>query len=668
MEKYVNRWMIVALTVAGILFIKVSSASIDVKEQAWSYFQQGERYFQERRFEDAISSYLEALQLVPDDGPILLEENITKKFVPNGRGIQEQLKTSSVDYLPNERIQSIEKLRLKALKHINPPNLELQWVTLQEPTHDNILDGGETGTIVLSIKNHGKGPASNVVLEIEADSTQGLQFEKVLRLLDFSPSEHRIIRWPVKVAKDIQDANRSFRIQAKEEDGFDSSALLVSVKTLPHRPPKLEIADIRIEGAVGDNRIEPSELITMVARIKNLGDGVADDVQSTLSFEDKNIFFSPDTKPTYSVGALFPGEFRDVEYMFMTNRRITTNFVGAQISINHQSDSRGIRKKVKIPLYIAPPKPIAVKPSINRSRAQSEPAVADIDAVIPIGRHKNEHAVAVVIGNQHYQASGVPHVNYAINDAEVIQRYLVNTLGYREHNIIYLEDATAAKFNETFGNATNFAGKLYNYVKPGESDVFIYYSGHGAPDTNDALNPGTYFVPVDVNPTYIATSGYSLEVFYKNLAQLPARNITVVLDTCFSGAVVGGSLINAKPTAIKTSVYTPSLPNAVIFASATGTQISSWYNEKKHGLFTYFFLKGLGGEADNNSDNKVTTGEMELYLKKNVTYQARRLNGLEQTPMVIQGVDKLKELILVEYPDKLLKQNMYVQTENEHGF
>lgn len=73
---------------------------------------------------------------------------------------------------------------------------------------------------------------------------------------------------------------------------------------------------------------------------------------------------------------------------------------------------------------------------------------------------------------------------------------------------------------------------------------------------------------------------------------------------------------------------------ALLITSAAVDQVSTWYPEKRHSLFTYYFLKGLQGEADLNRDKKITMGEMKEYLKENVPYMARRLSGTEQTPVV----------------------------------
>ena len=97
-----------------------------------------------------------------------------------------------------------------------------------------------------------------------------------------------------------------------------------------------------------------------------------------------------------------------------------------------------------------------------------------------------------MIGNRNYEHSDVPAVEYALRDAEVMRRYLVEAFGYREGNIIFVPDASAARLQEIFGTASDPKGQLYNYVKPGESDVFIYYSGHGVPDLETGKTVGLF--------------------------------------------------------------------------------------------------------------------------------------------------------------------------------
>jgi len=78
------------------------------------------------------------------------------------------------------------------------------------------------------------------------------------------------------------------------------------------------------------------------------------------------------------------------------------------------------------------------------------------------------------------------------------------------------------------------------------------------------------------------------------------------------------------------------LTEGAVFTSSSGDEISSWYPEMGHGLFTYFFLKALRGEADMDGDRRITAGELSAYVadrSEGVPYWARRLyQGRQQTP------------------------------------
>ena len=263
-------------------------------------------------------------------------------------------------------------------------------------------------------------------------------------------------------------------------------------------------------------------------------------------------------------------------------------------------------------------------------------AVADVDTDIPRTDAVNQDAVAVVIGNRNYSEYNpdVPDVDFAQHDAAVMKQYLTRTLGYQEGNILYYENATNSVFRSVFGTRETATGRLAHLVKPGLSDVFIFYSGHGAPDVTEQEG---YFVPVDCAPDDVRLNGYSLGLFYGNLRQVEARSFTVVIDACFSGGSPQGMLISsASPVGIRVTNPALTLKNAAVFTSSSGDEVSSWYPEMGHGLFTYFFLKGLQGAADADEDGAISTGELHAYAADGtggVPYMARRLyGGRAQTP------------------------------------
>jgi len=258
---------------------------------------------------------------------------------------------------------------------------------------------------------------------------------------------------------------------------------------------------------------------------------------------------------------------------------------------------------------------------------------------IPKTGASNSDAIAVVIGNSNY--SNTKNVDFAVNDAKTMKKYLINTLGYKEGNIMYVENATNSKFEVIFGDERGPDGKLKDWIKPGRSDVFVYYSGHGAPGLNDKKG---YLVPIDGEPQYIENSCYPADVFYNNLAQLDAKSITVVIDACFSGADLFESI---SPIVIKVTTENK-INNGLVFTSSSANEVSSWYNEKGHGMFTYFFLKAIHDKnGDVNNDGQLTAQEIQNYITDHadgVPYYSKRLHGVQQTPQ-LEGVNKEKVIV-----------------------
>lgn len=281
--------------------------------------------------------------------------------------------------------------------------------------------------------------------------------------------------------------------------------------------------------------------------------------------------------------------------------------------------------------------------------AEKEPPVAspaeplalasDVDRDIPRTGVRNPDAIAVVIGNRSYSHRDIPSVDYAGNDAETIKKYLINVLGYRDGNVIYVENATKGRFEALFGSRDDHRGKLYNWLKEGESDIFIYYSGHGAPDPKTKRG---YFVPTDADPQVIGLTGYSLDLLYANIAktarEMRTPNVFIVVDACFSGATEKGLLLkNVSPMVITVDNPLMNIPNAVVLSSSKGDEVSSWYPTKGHSMFTYFFLKALKDKAQ-GIRSEITSGEIFDLITdktKGLPYYARRLHGRTQTPQLM---------------------------------
>ena len=266
----------------------------------------------------------------------------------------------------------------------------------------------------------------------------------------------------------------------------------------------------------------------------------------------------------------------------------------------------------------------------------AELAKIDAELAPPASRVKpKDHAYAVIIGVEDYR--DLPKVDYAKRDAESVRAYLTKSLGYREQNVVMLLNDRVTK-SDLEARLEKWLPKQVGDNK--DAEVFVYYGGHGAPDPNTNQ---AFLVPYNGDPAYLETSAYPLNRLYETLGKLPAQTITVVMDSCFSGAG-GRSVIQkgARPMLIKVENPLVASQNMVVISAAAGNQISNALPEKRHGLFTYYFLKGLQGEADANKDGAVDIEELYAFMKPQVETAARRMNA-EQSPQLLPGTDLLGE-------------------------
>jgi hypothetical protein len=72
--------------------------------------------------------------------------------------------------------------------------------------------------------------------------------------------------------------------------------------------------------------------------------------------------------------------------------------------------------------------------------------------------------------------------------------------------------------------------------------------------------------------------------------------------------------------------------NTFIFAASTEAAVLESVN-LEHGAFTYFLLRGFGGEADLNQDGNVAASELASYLNQQVPAYTQRELGIKQQPI-----------------------------------
>lgn len=527
-----------------------------------------------------------------------------------------------------EPIASLLAAKPKIQKY--PPALSFT-VSFDDSTGDKdfLLDAEESGRLVLLVKNMGKGIARDLEIRITpSQPIPNLNIPSSTKIDMIGLMEEKRIVIPIDASREVPTAQVELKIEILEPYfQADAEPKILKFKTRKFEPPDLVIYDKGVE----EGEIVPGKSSNISLIIQNQGAGRAEAVRGEIKVPQGITYLGE--KSVFDFGTMEPKVWQRIDFPIFVGARFQAESLKIILTLNEKRQEFSKAIAITFPLNrpIQKPKEIVVKGEAMTPTGITPPPIltVDVDINIPESKMENPDGVAVIIAEKSYEDPKVPDVEYADNDGKILKEYLKKTLGYKEENIIFIENAKKSDFERVFGSEKDYKGELYNYLKPQKSDVFIYYTGHGAPDIETKSG---YFVPVDCHPDYVRLNGYALETFYKNLLQIPAKSITVVIDACFSGASESGMLIAQASPLVVTFMPKEMSGNLNLFTSSGPEEISSWYPEKRHSLFTYYFLKALQGEGDKNKDKAITLGELKEYVSENVSYWAQRLYNRKQTP------------------------------------
>ena len=167
------------------------------------------------------------------------------------------------------------------------------------------------------------------------------------------------------------------------------------------------------------------------------------------------------------------------------------------------------------------------------------------------------------------------------------------------------------------------------------TEVYLFYSGHGL-----GVEGKSKLLPSDFVTQFQEESSYEKYEFLSDIANLNPNHIYAFFDTCFSGLGRDGETLIAGLKNISIVEEVAPVDNITIFNSSSGLEYSTDFDEAGHGLFSYYLMKGLEGNADINSDNAITSKELFSFIKENVSDRALDI-GLSQNPSLIGESDNV---------------------------
>ena len=241
----------------------------------------------------------------------------------------------------------------------------------------------------------------------------------------------------------------------------------------------------------------------------------------------------------------------------------------------------------------------------------------------------------LAIGLSSYREQDIAARKYASLDAETVAAYFQTLGGLPQNNVRLLRDWSALRPDIEEALLDWLPAKTTK-----ESLVVVYFAGQAM--VNAAGD--TFLIPYDGSmgsPTRL----YPLKELEAALGRLKAKQVLFVFDGTVLKNGADGRTKAAAPKWLGTS-------GSVLHMIATtgfGKSLESetWH----HGLFTYYLLRGLRGEADLNRNGEVTIAEVTAYINRKVPGAARSTFKQEQQPQILptlRGSEKGLDTVLTK--------------------
>ncbi len=259
---------------------------------------------------------------------------------------------------------------------------------------------------------------------------------------------------------------------------------------------------------------------------------------------------------------------------------------------------------------------------------------------------------ALIIGNTEYTDPGLAQLTAPGKDTEDFARVLKDQeIGAFDSVNILLNQLSAA-VNEGID-------EFFDQKKPDDLLV-LYFSGHGVRDELGSL----YLAVKNTIRSRLRSTAIKSDYIREAMDQSRSRRQVLILDCCNSGAVAQGTKA-ATGVSIGTASAFESGYGRIILTASDSTQFA-WEGDKVIGetdnsLFTHYLVEGLEGEADLDSDGRVTVDELYDYAYEKVRIATpkqtpSKFSSRQQGEIVLRQSTRIENIKPVDLPDDLISE------------
>lgn len=258
----------------------------------------------------------------------------------------------------------------------------------------------------------------------------------------------------------------------------------------------------------------------------------------------------------------------------------------------------------------------------------------DVDQIpAPVAGFHRPHIYVLSIGISSYRDTQLLARKYASLDAEMVANYFQSLGGVPAANVRLLQDWKALRPDIDEALLDWLPSRITK-----DSVVIVYFSGQAmVTPTGEVL-----LVPYEGSPSSTSRL-YPLKDLESALSRLKAKQTILFFD----GAV---SRLHGDPKGKPVAPRWDLGGNTIVRLVGGEGYVKGVEDDKhRHGLFTYYLLRGLRGDADLNRDGEVTVGEVAAYVSQKVSWASKTQFSADQHPQawpVLKPGDKSAALVL----------------------
>lgn len=243
---------------------------------------------------------------------------------------------------------------------------------------------------------------------------------------------------------------------------------------------------------------------------------------------------------------------------------------------------------------------------------QASDTVRDSEATLAIDRSEFGNYHAIIIGNDEHQH--LSPLNTAENDALAVDRILRERYGFSTTLLLNADKMTIL---QALSKAQAELSEQDNLI--------LYYAGHGQ---LDAESQHGYWLPVDAHATD-TRNWISNAVITSYLDSIPARQIMIVADSCYSGTLTQASIPRSQeaiPAALHERWLKLMARRKVRTILSSGGIRPVYDGISSHSLFAGAFIREL------QANDAVLEGYRLFSAVQKAVRQSAATLGVEQTP------------------------------------